>query len=133
MIRKIARLAGAATVSMATLAVPTGTAVAASPAVTIQIAGTAQLKSDGSALVTITYSCLPGFGSGQTGAIAGDLEQTQGFGTASQTALCDDQNHTTTLDMAPGPFVPGVAAASITIGNGVNENGTQQAEVNIER
>jgi hypothetical protein len=133
MIRKFARLVGAATASMAMLALPAATAVAASQPVTIQIAGTAKLQSDGSAVVTITYSCLPGFGTGQNGAITGDLEQTQGFGTASQTAICDDQNHTTTLDMAPGPFVPGVGAASVTIGNGVNEDYTQQAEVNIQR
>jgi hypothetical protein len=133
MIRKLARLGGAATASMAMLALPAATAVAASQPVTIEIAGTAKLKSDGSALVTITYSCLPGFGSGQTGAITGDLEQTQGFGTASATAICDDQNHTITLDMAPGPFVPGAAAASVTVGTGVNEDYTQQAEVNVQR
>lgn len=132
MIRTIKRLSGAAALCAAALTIPAAAAVADSGPITIEISNNAALQLDGSAALTITYSCLPGYGSGLAGGIWADMEQTQGMGTVSAPAICDDRDHTTTLVIAPGPFLPFDAAASVTVGNGFNEGFTQQAEVTIQ-
>jgi hypothetical protein len=130
-IRTLSRLAGAVAICAAMVAATAGTALAEDPPVSVQIAPNAYLQSDGSALLTITYNCFPGFG-GPTGSISGTLEQSQGAGAAAGTAICDDQNHTTTLHFQPGPYVRAEAAANVTVGSGINESGNEQAEVHIQ-
>lgn len=132
MMLRITRLAGAAVAALAISAIPVSSALADNnPSITISIENQAHLLADGSVNVTVTYSCLPGFGSGSTGAISGTLEQTQAAGQSSGTAVCDDQNHTIVLNMSPGPFTRGTAAASVTIVSGFNQQQTQQAEVQV--
>jgi hypothetical protein len=128
-VRTLTRLGGAAAICAAMVAASSGTALAAGPAVTIQISGNAYLQPDGSALLTVTYSCLAGFSN--PGEIQATLEQSQGFGAAAAPATCDDQNHTTTLDLQPGPYVRGAAAANVTVTAGLTESGNAQSEVQI--
>jgi hypothetical protein len=131
-IRMIKRLSGAAALCAAVLAVPAATAAADSGPMNIEISNNAAVQLDGSGTLTITYTCLPGFGSGPQGGFWVDVEQTQGFGQVSQNAICDDRDHTTTIAVGPGPFLPGDAFVSVTLGNGLNEGFTQQAEVTFQ-
>lgn len=132
MMRKLAHLVAAGVISVAVMAATSATALAG-PAATISIGGSGYLQPDGSVIVTINYSCVPGFGTGSTGVISGDVEQTQGFGTGSATAICDDTSHSVRIDVGPGPFVLADAAASFTITTGLNETATSQAEINIQK
>jgi len=128
---KITRLLGAATIALALSALPAGTALAEGTPVTINISSNSTLQPDGSATLTITYTCLPGFGTGTVGTINTYLEQTQGFGSSAANAICDDHNHTVTLDQSPGPFVRAEAAARVIIQNGAAEMGDVSREVTI--
>lgn len=131
MLPKLARVAGAAAVSMAVLLVPAGLALAEDPPVSVQIASTAYLQPDGSALLSITYNCFPGLGGPSNGSTNGTLEQAQALGVAADTPICDDRIHTTTLQFRPGPFTAGEAAAKVTVSAGANESASAQAEVHI--
>jgi hypothetical protein len=130
-IRTLSRLAGAVAICAAMVAATAGTALADVPPVSVYIWPNAYLQSDGSALVTITYQCFTGFG-GPTGSISGTLEQPSGAGAGAAAATCDDQYHTTTVDFQPGPYVRGNAAANVTVGTGINESGSEQAEIRIQ-
>ena len=130
MTRTFARLACAASISVAILAGGSGIAQATSPSATLTVSPRAQLQPDGSAVVTVTYSCLPGTFLGATGDIFLDLEQTQAIGSADVPATCDDSTHTTTLDAAPGAFAPGTASALVQL-TASNATANAQAEVTI--
>ena len=129
--RKLVTAAAAAAAVLSVPAIAPSIAAAEGPPVTITINSNAILQPDGSALLTFTYSCLPGFGTGTTGTISTDLEQSQGLGFGSATAICDDQSHTLTLDQSPGPFTLGEAAAQVQIITGFNETGDVQREVTV--
>jgi hypothetical protein len=91
------------------------TAPANPPAGTISFAGNGSLLDDGTVDVTLHYSCLPP-GPGEI-----DVELDEG-GTAfafaiSPLAACDGKNHSVTVNMAPGPFTPGVATGNATVFN----------------
>jgi hypothetical protein len=128
---RVARLIGAAALSTAAVLVPAGLASAEDPPVSVQIAGTAYLQSDGSALLTFTYNCFPGLGGPQNGSYSATLEQSQALGLAGGTLTCDDRNHTITVDMPPGPFTRAEAAAHVSVASGANDNADAQAEVTI--
>ena len=82
----------------------------------------ADLQDPTMVLVTVHYSCLPP----GPGNIPVQIDQNgpQGFG--SETAICDGANHTTTVMVMGGPFVPGSAAA---VGGVTNLTFTSAAEV----
>ncbi|PYT03769.1 MAG: hypothetical protein DMF60_17370 [Acidobacteria bacterium] len=71
--------------------------------------------------VTLHYSCLD-----PDGTIELDVSQGGVSGFAVDLATCDGQNHTTTLSVVGGPWVPGSAAALATV---FNATGTSAAEV----
>jgi hypothetical protein len=131
MLRKFALSAGAAATALAVLAVASAPALAENPPVTIQIAGTGQILADGSAVITVTYSCLAGFGTGPTGDLEAALEEPQAIGGQAAVATCDDRYHTITLDERPGPFTPGEAAANVSLTTGADEYANAQAEVRL--
>ena len=129
MMRRLARRALVAAVPLITLpvlalAAAPGTALASTPAATIQFHNQAQLQPDGSILVTLDYSCSPAF-FGSTGDLGVDAEQPGTFGTAFTTANCDGRKHTVTLDVAPGPFTPGTASVIAEVTNSLNFAETQ--------
>jgi hypothetical protein len=122
MMRQLARRAAVAAVPLLTLpvimlAAAPGTALASAPSATLQFHNQAKLQADGSVLVTLDYSCNPAF-FGTAGGLGVDVQQPGAFGFVSTTATCDDQKHTVTLDVAPGPFTRGTASAVAEVFNG---------------
>jgi|SRR5437762_3267623 len=71
--------------------------------------------------VTVHYSCLP-----PGGEITIDVSQDVVEGAAIDTAVCDGANHTATIPVIGGPFIPGSAAA---VGIVSNDSFTSLAEV----
>ncbi|TMK40386.1 MAG: hypothetical protein E6G56_07820 [Actinobacteria bacterium] len=130
MIRPISRLAAGAAVSVAMLVGVPGTALAGGPSMTMQVQSQAQLLPDGSAVLTVDYSCMPDV-AGPGGVIIGELEQTGAVGGSFSGAICDDQKHQVTLDQAPGPFTRGPAAAFVSVQNS-NGEATAQTEVLVQ-
>lgn len=133
MFRVISRIASAAAVSVALLALTPASGMAllgSAPSVTLQVVSQAQLQPNGSALVTIDYTCLPGFGT-PTGTIVLDVEQPQAAGFAFGEAVCDDTKHFITLDAAPGPFTRGSASVLASFFSS-NATATAQAEITIQ-
>lgn len=126
MMRKFAWLFSTAVISAAALPA----AAAASPSATVQAQGEAKLQPNGSALVTVTYSCMPGTGAA-TGELTADLEQPQAFGFTSVNVTCDDANHTITLNELPGPFVRGEASLDVQL-FAPNATAQDQIEVNVD-
>ena len=100
------------------LAFGPGTALGTSPSFTLQFHNQAPLQPDGSVLLTVDYTCMPGAFSGTNGVLELELQQTNNaVGSFTGPAACDDQKHTTTADVGPGPFVQGDAAALGVISN----------------
>ena len=136
MLRTFARRAAAAAVPLITLpvlalAAAPGTALASAPSATIQFQNQARLQPNGSVLVTLDYSCNPGF-FGNPGNLQVNLEQPGAYGFTFTSATCDDQKHTVTLDVAPGPFTPGTASATAFISNDSgNSSKGIQAELKV--
>ena len=130
MFRTLTRAASAATLSLAILAAVPTLAQAGGPATNIQIGGDARLQPDGSATLTIQYSCLPSTGAGTTGTLFATLQQTQAFGSNGATVTCDDQNHTLALNLPPGPFTKGDAAADVDLTTGYADTNVN-AEVEV--
>jgi hypothetical protein len=135
MMRTFARRAAVAAVPLITLpvlalAAASGAAQASTPAATIQFHNQAQLQPGGSVLVTLDYSCNPAV-FGTTGTLQAEAQQpgVDGFNVA--TATCDDQKHTVTLDLTPGPFTRGTASASAVIFSAGNNNAQTQAELRV--
>jgi hypothetical protein len=126
---KLMRLVGAGVVSAAVLAAVPAVAAAGASA-TVQPQSQAKLQPDGSALVTITYSCFPGLGLGASGTMAVDLEQLNTAGFAGTAVTCDDRSHTITLDVAPGPFTKGEASLYVDL-TASNADAQAQVEINI--
>jgi hypothetical protein len=136
MLRTFARRAAAAAVPLITLpvlalAAAPGTAQASAPAATIQFHDQAQLQTDGSIIVTLDYSCNPAV-YGTTGELQAEAQQpgVDGFG-FTITATCNDQKHTMTLDLMPGPFMRGTASATATISSAGNNTAQTQAELKV--
>lgn len=114
MLSTFARRATVAAVPLITLpvvmlAAAPGTAQASAPAATIQFQNQAQLLADGSIVVTLDVSCSPGLG--PTGAVNVAANQPGVVGSNSALVPCDDQKHTVSIDVRPGPFHRGTAAA----------------------
>ena len=129
MIRTLARRAALAAVPLVTLGVP-AVAGATSPAATLKVEPQAYLQPDGSALVTVDYSCTPGF-SGSTGNLFMEMEQPGAIGSSAATATCDDRTHKATLDVSPGPFTPGSATANASMVGAAGTFTATDAEVKI--
>ena len=134
MIRTVARLAAVAAVSVIMLAVVPGTASATAPSATIQILSQAQLQTNGTALVTVYYLCGPAVET--AGTINVGLTQPTGkFGSAPQTATCDDRKHKLTAEVGPGSltgFEAGSASAIVHLTNAGISFASAQAEVTIK-
>jgi len=116
------------------LVVASGTAPATAPNATIQFQGQPQLQPDGSALVTVDYTCLPSSG-GTAGFVGVSMQQDPAAaGEGDAIATCDDQKHQVTLNVVPGPYHPGSAAAIAFCGNFTSgSNGFTQAELLVKK
>src|SRR5579864_4452930 len=97
-------LAGLLGVSLVVLALATGPASATATSAKISIANQAPLLADGSAVVTVTYTCAPNAGGTSTGMVGADLGQGPTLGFATTTATCDNRSHSVNLDVGPGPY-----------------------------
>jgi hypothetical protein len=122
MTRRIASLAAVASASVTMLALLPATAPANSctfcgTSASINFVGYAHLQEDKTAMVTVVYQCQPST-LGPIGEVAAGLEQEGAKGEAREPAKCDGQKHSLTLDVAPGPFKRGTAAAVAAVGNG---------------
>jgi hypothetical protein len=120
--RTVACLTAAGALSLVTLGLVPAAAPASgrgvnSTSASINFVGYAQLQADKTALVTVAYQCQPST-LGPTGIVEVGLEQEGGRGTAFEpSAKCDDQKHSVTLDVSPGPFKQGTAAAVAIVRN----------------
>jgi len=105
---------------------------ASTPSATLKIEPQAYLQPDGSALLTVDYSCMPGF-AGNTGGLFTGLQQPGAFGSTGLTATvtCDDQTHRATVDESPGPFRPGSASATADMVGAADTFTRANAEVKI--
>jgi hypothetical protein len=135
MIRTAARLAVVASASVTVLALVPATAPAGtihSTSTSIQFVGYAHLQEDKTALVTVAYQCQPSTAA-PTGTVAVGLEQKGGTGIAVEhSARCDDQKHSVTLDVGPGPFKLGTAAAAAEVRNGGFTGGFAQTFAELQ-
>src|SRR5438876_394340 len=104
-------LAGLLGVSLVVLALATGPASATATSAKVTIGNQALLLPDGSAVLTVTYTCAPGPAGDTTGTVAADIGQGPILGFGSATATCDNRSHSVNLDVAPGPFSQGSATA----------------------
>src|SRR4051794_31215639 len=127
MARILRRTAGVAAAMAATLALGATGALAGGPSATIQVEGNADLLPDGSVVMTVHYSCLPGTAN-PNGFFVIDLQQPQAAGFAADNAICDGSVHTVTENVRPGPFVPGSAAATVQL---VAPNATDDDQVEV--
>jgi hypothetical protein len=92
------------------LALATGLASATATSAKITIANQATLVSDGSVVVTLTYTCAPGPANDTTGLVQVDLQQGAVIDFTTASATCDNRQHTVSLDVL-GPFSQGTATA----------------------
>ena len=124
MTRRRTLLAALVGMSLILLALATGPASATAPSAKITIANQAQLLADGSAVLTVTYTCPPGPANDTTGMVGTALQQglTSGGGTAL--ATCDNRSHSVNIDDIPGPFSQGTANAAA---EAINTAGTSFA------
>ena len=136
MTRTVARLAAVASACVTMLAVAPATAPANSctlcgTSASINFVGYAHLQEDKTAMVTVVYQCQPNM-AGSAGRIEVGLEQpgAQGFGPGI--ATCDDQKHSVTLDVGPGPFKAGTAAAAAAVTNGSFSVAERTAEIKVK-
>ena len=93
------------------LALAAGPASATAPSAKITIANQAQLLADGSAVITVTYTCAPGPAGDTTGTLTSALQQGPTIGNADAIATCDNRSQTVRLHEIPGPFSRGTANA----------------------
>jgi hypothetical protein len=136
--RTVARLAAVCSLCMTMLALLPAAAPANTPSASIQFVNQAKLQEDGTVLVSLYYQCLPS-AFGTEGLVATRLEQPSGpgeefgpHGEAFAPANCNDQKHKITLDVAPGPFHPGSAAAQAVVFNTTGSSSAQKfAELNV--
>jgi hypothetical protein len=135
MMRQLALRAAVAAVALITLpvlalAAAPGTALASAPSATLQFLNQARLQPDGSVLVTLNYSCLPS-AAGSPGILFVAAEQPGVFGQNGEgtPATCDGNKHMVTIDLAPGPFTRGTAAAIAEV---INFSGTSSKEIQAE-
>jgi hypothetical protein len=128
MIRQLARRAAVAAVPLITLpvlvlAAAPGTALASAPSASLQFLGQAQLQSDGSVVVTLDYSCMPGT-PGAAGWLQATVSQsgtTAGLNYFEQISVtCDGHKHIVSVDVpvesGPG-FTKGPASAVADVSN----------------
>ena len=111
MTRRRTLLAALVGMSLILLALATGPASATAPSAKITIANQAQLLADGSAVLTVTYTCAPGPANDTTGMVGTALQQGPTIGNGDAPATCDNRSHTVNLDEIPGPFSQGTANA----------------------
>ena len=97
--------------SMIVLVLAAGPASATAPSAKVTIANQAQLLADGSAVLTVTYTCAPGPANDTTGTVSTAPQQGAIIGNGDATATCDNRSHTVNLDEIPGPFSQGTANA----------------------
>jgi hypothetical protein len=104
----------------------------------ISIVQQATLISATTVAVTVHYTCLPPntaifLGGPQTSFLAVDVDQSGVQGSGFVVANCNDQNNTATVDVSPGPYVPGTAAASAFLSNAdFSSTATGSAEITIK-
>jgi hypothetical protein len=109
-------LAGLLGVSLVVLALATGPASATATSAKITIGNQALLLPDGSAVVTVTYTCAPGPAGVTTGTVQADVGQGPILGLAQAEATCDNRSHSVNLDV-PGPFSQGSATGFAVVTN----------------
>jgi hypothetical protein len=90
---------------------------ATTPPGSISIANQAQLLTDGSVVLTVSYTCAPGPANDTTGTVVSIVEQGAINGSGSALATCDGRKHSAHLDNVPGPFSQGTAGAVAAVAN----------------
>ena len=110
-------LAGLLGVSLVVLALATVPASATATSAKITIGNTALLLPDGSAVMTVTYTCAPAPANNTVGQVEGFLGQGPINGIAIETATCDNRSHSVNLHVVPGPFSQGSASAFAIVVN----------------
>lgn len=110
-------LAGLLGVFLVVLALATGPALATATSAKVTIANQALLLPDGTAVLTVTYTCAPGPAGDTTGTVIADLGQGPILGFADSTAICDNRSHSVNLQVAPGPFSQGSGTALALVQN----------------
>ena|SRR5438093_13477265 len=90
---------------------------ATTPPGSIAIANQAQLLTDGSVVLTVSYTCAPGPANDTTGVVVSSVQQGAIIGSASALATCDNRKHTAHLDNVVGPFSQGTANAVAAVEN----------------
>jgi hypothetical protein len=110
-------LAGLLGVSLVVLALATGPASATATNAKITVANQAQLLTDGSVVVTVSYTCAPGPAGDTTGFVQAVLGQGPMTGSGTAAATCDNRSHSVNLDVGPGPFSQGSGTALGIVAN----------------
>jgi acyl-coenzyme A thioesterase PaaI-like protein len=132
--RTVACLTAVASLSLVTLGLVQGAALAAAPSATIKFVKYGRLQEDGSVLVSVAYECQPGVSEGGLSLIDVYLVQ-QDQGSAQTAAKCDDRKHKVTLDVVPRflePFEKGTATATASVhNNGYSSTAETQAELKV--
>jgi hypothetical protein len=110
----------------------TRTVTVTAPEPSTSIRNQALLLSDGSVILTVDYSCIPGPGGDTVGTIATSVTQgTISSPDKSAPATCDGHSHTATTDNGPGPFRAGVAHGDAHTANSAGDMVGEGADITI--
>src|SRR5579864_5951973 len=90
---------------------------ATTPPGSITIANQAQLLTDGSVVLTVSYTCSPVPPGDTTGMVVSSVQQGAIIGNDSGLATCDNHKHSAHLHNVPGPLSPGTANAVAAVDN----------------
>lgn len=91
------------------LSLASGRASAAPASASITIANQAQLLSDGTVVVTVSYTCAPAAGGVTTGNVVTNVQQGALIASGTGIATCDNRRQTAHIQNVPGPFSEGTA------------------------
>jgi hypothetical protein len=91
------------------LSLASGRASATAPPGSITIANQAQLLSDGTVVVTVSYTCAPAAGGVTTGDVGTSVQQGALIASGTGIATCDNRRQTAHIQNVPGPFSEGTA------------------------
>jgi hypothetical protein len=110
----------------------TRTVTVMAPEPSASIRNQALLLSDGTVILTVDYSCIPGPGGNIVGTITTSVMQgTISSPDKSAPATCDGHPHTATTDNGPGPFSPGDAHGDAHTANSAGDTDGVGAPITI--
>jgi hypothetical protein len=110
----------------------TRTVTVTAPQPSTSIRNQALLLSDGTVILTVDYSCIPGPGGNTVGTITTSVTQgTISSPNKSAPATCDGHSHTATTDNGPGPFNVGDAHGDADTANSTGDMVGEGADITI--